>query len=69
MSKKSGLLGDKSSTKSDHCHKTHKDGSVTHRGSNGSIRDKDSHIASEYERHGWKVEYSSESEEGFSKKA
>jgi hypothetical protein len=69
MHEKSGQREDRTG-KPDHYRETHKDGTLTSRQNDNASHDKNGHSASdEYRRHGWKVEYSNESEEGFSKKA
>lgn len=69
MKEKSDVLGDKPSAGPNFRRDTHSDRSVTNRKDDGLIRDRNSRRASEFERHGWTVEYSSDSEQEFSKKA
>ena len=68
MKKKSSVFGEKSSAGSNYHRDTHSDKSVTHRKDDGLVRDRNSRRA-EFERHGWTVEYFSDSEEEYSKKA
>jgi hypothetical protein len=69
MKEKSGIFGDKSSIGSNNYRDAHSHRGVSNRKDDGLIRDRNRRIAYEFERHGWTVEYCSDSELGFSKKA
>lgn len=56
----------KTNSRSGALHQARKDGKVGAKCTNTKT---ESHSVKEYQKYGWKVEYSTESEEGFSKKA